>query len=328
MDLAGSWSESERALQRKSNSYRFNLVAELVGADGSGLERLKQEANLKGLWVLAESLQQKDRGAPPASGRQLHFVGRVLDEVNVRLFRELLERALEDTHTKITDRIEKRRRKAEAAAAAGGTTKADPVGAAAAPAGGAPAAPGGAPAAEAAAAPPREAGATNGQAGGWHPGGPGAPPAHGWPGPPPYWAAGWRPPPGGGPPEMGPGGAGFEGYPPHFPGPGGSQAAPGSYPPPPGASGPWSRPPMSATHGGQATVFEQMQPPTRRMEDASTTGHQDGERRSRSRRRRHRGSGEGDKDRKHRSGSRKGRRRRRGRSGSGGGSGGGRGASQ
>jgi len=310
MDLAGSWSESERALQRKSNSYRFNLVAELVGADGAGLERLKQEAKLKGLWVLAESLQQKDRGAPPVSGRQLHFVGRVQDEVNVRLFRELLERALEETHTRITDRIEKRRRKAEAAAAAGGTVKADAAEAVATSAVGMAAAPRGVPATETAAVPPREAGATNGQAGGWRPGGPSA---H-WPGSPPYWA-GWRPPPGGGPSEMGPGAAGFEGYPAHFPGPGGPQAAPGSYPPPPGTAGPWCRPPMSATQGGTTTVFEQTQPPTRRMEDASMTGHQDSEKRSRSRRRRHRG-GEGDKDRKHRSGSRKGRRRRRGRSGS------------
>jgi len=302
MDLAGSWSESERALQRKSNSYRFNLIAELVGADGSGLERLKQEAKLKGLWVLAESLQQKDRGAPPASGRQLHFVGRIQDEANVWLFRELLERALEATHTKITDRIEKRKRKAEAAALVGGSLKADVAGSFSTPTAGIPVAPGGVPATETAALPPPEAGANNGRASGWHPGGSGGPPAHSWPGPPPYWA-GWRPPPGGGPPEMGPGGAGYEGYP--FPGPGGSrpQAAPGGYPPPPGAAG------KGGTKGGKATVFERMQPPTHRMEDSSTTGHQDGERRSRSRRRRHRG-GDVHEDRKHRSGSRKGRRRR------------------
>merc|ERR1719362_991205 len=173
MDLAGSWSESERALQRKSNCYRFNLVAEIVGADGSGLERIKTEAQLKGLWMLAESLQQKDRGAPPACGRQLHFVGRVQDEANVQLFRELLERALEETHTKITDRIEKRKRKAEAAALVGEATKADAAGAVATSAVGIPAAPGAVPASEATTVPPREAGATNGQAGSWHPGAPG-----------------------------------------------------------------------------------------------------------------------------------------------------------
>ncbi|CAE8658042.1 unnamed protein product, partial [Polarella glacialis] len=46
-DLAGSWSESERVLQRKANCYKFNLLAELVGADGKGLERMKAEAKLK-----------------------------------------------------------------------------------------------------------------------------------------------------------------------------------------------------------------------------------------------------------------------------------------
>jgi len=313
-DLAGSWAESERALQRKANSYRFNLIAELVGADGSGLERLKQDAKLKHLWVLAESLQQKDRNAPPASGRQLHFVGRVQDEANVQLFRELLERALEETHTKITDRIEKRRRKAEAAAFIGVPQKAVAAATIATPAVGIPTAPGGIPATETAPT-PREAGAPNGQ-GGWHPGGPGNPGGpHGWAGPPPPYWGGWRPPPGGGPPPPG-----FEGYPPHFPGPGGPQA-PGGYPAPPNAA------------GGPCTVFEQMQAPTRPMEDGIAAGQQDGERRSRSRRRRHRG-GDGGKDRKHRSGSRKERRRRRGRSGSddggggGGGDGGSRGTSQ
>lgn len=305
-DLVGSWSESERALQRKSNSYRFNLVAELVGADGSGLERLKTEAKLKGLWVLAESLQQKDRSAPPPTGRQLHFVGRVQEEAHMQLFQELLERALEETHTKITDRIEKRRRKAEAAAVAGGAEKAEAsvaVAASSVPAAGG---------CQAQEAPP-----LNGQAG-WH--GPGAGPGT-WPGPPPFWG-GWRPTAAGAVPELAAGAGGmpsagvgpFEGYP-HFPGPG--QAPPG-YPGPvgsPGAPGPWGRPPVSAAPSAKATVFEQMQPSARRPEDGPLQAH-DSERRSRSRRRRHRG-GDGDKDKKNRSGSRKGRRRRRERSGSG-----------
>ncbi|CAJ1457331.1 unnamed protein product [Effrenium voratum] len=110
-DLQGSWSESERVLQRKNNCYRFNLVAELVGADGSGLERMKAEAKLKGLWILGETLQLKDRTAPRASGRQLHFVGRCVEEPNVRLFRDLLERELEAIHKKISSRLEKRKQK-------------------------------------------------------------------------------------------------------------------------------------------------------------------------------------------------------------------------
>ncbi|CAK9044343.1 CUGBP Elav-like family member 4 (CELF-4) (Bruno-like protein 4) (CUG-BP- and ETR-3-like factor 4) (RNA-binding protein BRUNOL-4), partial [Durusdinium trenchii] len=110
-DLAGSWSESERVLQRKTNCYRFNVVAELVGADGSGLERIKAEARLKGLWILGESLQLKDKTAPKACGRQLHFVGRCTEEVNVRFFRDLLERELEVIHRKIASRLEKRKQK-------------------------------------------------------------------------------------------------------------------------------------------------------------------------------------------------------------------------
>jgi len=273
MDLVGSWSESERALQRKSNSYRFNLLAEFVGADGSGLERLKVEAKLKGLWIIAETLQQKDRSAPPPSGRQLHFIGRVQDEAHVQRFQELLERALEETHTKISDRMEKRRRKA-GAATAGGAAGSSP-------------AKGSAPAGEAA----------------WQSsGGPGA-----WQ-TPAYWG-GWQPPPGSGPGH-------FEGYP-QFPAHG--QMPPGfaGQPGQPGPPGPWNRPPAAATPSGKggssATVFEQMQPSTRELEDgAQALDHQ---RRSRSRRRRHRSRDGGDKD-KNNTGSHKGRRRRRGRSGS------------
>lgn len=110
-DLQGSWSESERVLQRKNNCYRFNLVAELVGADGSGLEKMKAEAKLKGLWILGESLQLKDRTAPRASGRQLHFVGRCTEEPHARVFRDLLEREIEVIHKKILSRLEKRKQK-------------------------------------------------------------------------------------------------------------------------------------------------------------------------------------------------------------------------
>jgi len=112
--LTGWWSESERALQRKSNCYRFNLIAELVGKDGIALDKLKSEAQIKGMWLLAESLQQKDRHAPPRSARQLHFVARCTEDVQATNFRELLERSLEEAHGRISDRIEKRKRKADA----------------------------------------------------------------------------------------------------------------------------------------------------------------------------------------------------------------------
>mmetsp|Transcript_78979 Transcript_78979/g.139409 ORF Transcript_78979/g.139409 Transcript_78979/m.139409 type:complete len:268 (-) Transcript_78979:115-918(-) len=126
-DLAGSWSESERVLQRKNNCYRFNLVAELVGADGSGLEKMKAEAKLKGLWILGESLQLKDRTAPQASGKQLHFVGRCTEEVNARLFRDLLERELEVIHKKIGTRMEKRKQKESGTAPEADAGKAEGV---------------------------------------------------------------------------------------------------------------------------------------------------------------------------------------------------------
>ena len=45
-DLIGQWSESERALQLKSSCYGFNLILELVAANGSGLEQLKSESKV------------------------------------------------------------------------------------------------------------------------------------------------------------------------------------------------------------------------------------------------------------------------------------------
>eukprot|EP00930_Biecheleria_cincta_P002468 TRINITY_DN103484_c0_g1_i1.p1 TRINITY_DN103484_c0_g1~~TRINITY_DN103484_c0_g1_i1.p1 ORF type:complete len:849 (+),score=177.61 TRINITY_DN103484_c0_g1_i1:40-2586(+) len=120
-DLQGSWSESERVLQRKNNCYRFNLVAELVGADGSGLEKMKEEAKLKGLWILGESLQLKDRTAPRAAGRQLHFVGRCAEEPHARVFRDIMEREIEAIHKKILSRLEKRKQKESGASAPTGT---------------------------------------------------------------------------------------------------------------------------------------------------------------------------------------------------------------
>eukprot|EP00928_Gymnodinium_smaydae_P089567 TRINITY_DN73513_c0_g1_i1.p1 TRINITY_DN73513_c0_g1~~TRINITY_DN73513_c0_g1_i1.p1 ORF type:complete len:893 (-),score=143.39 TRINITY_DN73513_c0_g1_i1:151-2787(-) len=115
-DLVGSWSESERVLQRKGNCYGFNLISELVGENGAGLERLKTEAKLNGIWLLAESLKQKDVEAPGPDGKQVHFVGRVTEEAHVQLFRELLEKSLEEAHARITDRLERRKRKAQSAA--------------------------------------------------------------------------------------------------------------------------------------------------------------------------------------------------------------------
>lgn len=114
-DLVGTWSESERALQRKDvNCYRFNLIDELVCSDGSGLERLKTECHLSGIWCLAETLRQRDRTSPPPSGKQLHFVGRFADEAHVDILRESLQEAFRKIHRRISDRMERRSRKAAA----------------------------------------------------------------------------------------------------------------------------------------------------------------------------------------------------------------------
>jgi len=319
-DLAGCWSESERALQRKANCYKFNLVAELVGADGSGLERLKTEAKLKGLWVLAESLQQRDRTAPPPSGRQLHFVGRCFEESHVQLFRELLERALEETHAKIMDRMEKRKRKAVPIPAEDNAGRVESDTAAPTEAGlGASAGPCVAkqppPVQQAASEVGSAFGApsltttTRGDA--WHAGG-------AWP-PPAYWGN-WRPTVAGGngPPAPGgtlppPGLPPFDVY--RFP-PG--QGVPTGYGmgPPPTGPAPWGRS-LPPGPPAQATVFEQRQPATRATDDMSQQSQEkerctseDKKQRSRSRHRKHRSSNK-EKERKHRSNSRKRRRRRR-----------------
>jgi len=160
-DLVGSWSDSERILQRKLNCYRFNLISELVGKDGGGLERLKADGKLKGLWFLADSLQQRDKHAPKLLGKQVHLVGRFTDETHIKLLHELLERILEEVHARIADRIERRKRKGAAAARAAERPK---TAAAQAPAYPAPA------------------------------------PGAAWPAPAPYWGGPAGAPPGGAPP--------------------------------------------------------------------------------------------------------------------------------
>jgi len=193
-DLTGWWSESERVLQRKANIYRFNLICELVGRNGVELERLKTGSNVKDVWMLAESLQQRARHAPPRSGRQVHFVARCPEETNAAQFREMLERALEDAHNRISDRIEKRKRKAE-----GGNkenTKAPAAKPAEVPAVQAP---------WAAGAPPP--GAWPPAPGGYWPPPGGAPPSWGYPpgqGPPPGYPPPGHPPWGHPPPGVGP----------------------------------------------------------------------------------------------------------------------------
>lgn len=208
-ELTGWWSESERVLQRKSNCYRFNLIAELAGKDGVGIQRWKSDGSLKEAWMLAETLQQKDRHAPPRSARQLHFVARCADEEQVGQFREILERAVEDAHGSISDRIEKRKRKAELAAAANNKENA-----VAKDAGGG-----------AAKLPPVDPGTMNPASGApWS----GPPPGGQWP-PVGYWGPG-GPPPGSAPPQWYPGQAPPPGY------PGAPQGQWGQAPAPPGVS--------------------------------------------------------------------------------------------
>mmetsp|Transcript_3515 Transcript_3515/g.8752 ORF Transcript_3515/g.8752 Transcript_3515/m.8752 type:complete len:886 (-) Transcript_3515:50-2707(-) len=115
-ELSGQWSESERALQRKLNSYHFSLVVELVGPDGSKLQALRDEAKVKSLWLMAESLTQRDREAPVASGKQLQFVARCSSQEQVSLLRECLERSMSAIHSKIKKRDARKRRKSEEAA--------------------------------------------------------------------------------------------------------------------------------------------------------------------------------------------------------------------
>lgn len=112
-DLIGSWSQSERMLQRKANCHRFNYIVELVGeTNGASLERARQDMNLKRLWVTGESLRQKDKLAPNLDIKQLQFVGRFVEESQVERFREYLMRYVERTHTRIEHRLLKRKRKA------------------------------------------------------------------------------------------------------------------------------------------------------------------------------------------------------------------------
>lgn len=261
-DLTGWWSESERVLQRRSNCYRFNLISELVGDKGIGLESMKAEAKLEGLWMLSESLQQRDPHAPPLDGRQLHFCGRCAEEAHIKVFQEILESAVEDAHSKISDRIERRKRKEQKAAVLAEREKEAAEKAASSNATtGAPPAPSSQP------APGQEgwAGAAGpGPGGSW-------PPPAGSPGA--YWGAPGGPM--GGPPGASP----YDAY--RYPG----QAPPGA---PPG----WGQPPAPPA---SVSVFEQG--PQAARQDASQQGKEKGEERrrgSRSRRRRHRSTRTGE----------------------------------
>ncbi|CAK0861848.1 unnamed protein product, partial [Prorocentrum cordatum] len=272
MDLTGRWSESERALQKKANCYRFNVVAELVGADGSGLDRLKKEAKLKSFWVLAECLTQKDRLAPAPDGRQLHFAARCPDEASARAFRDLLEKTLEETHARISDRMEKRKRKAQELVAAPAEKKAP-------------------------AQPRSSAEAPNGQPP-WH-----APPAAGgWPQAGSGWGGGWGGAWQGAPATAGSGGAapppGYPGY----PGPGG--APPWAAPPAPAPA-----PPAGAAPAGPS-VFEQRAQGAAQEKDGDKRQSRS-RRRKHHRKDGAENKDVAEKERRHRSGSRK-RRRRRG----------------
>lgn len=283
-DLAGAWSESERALQRKANCYRFSLLAELVGADGSGLERLKTESNVESLWLMADSLQQRDRSAPPPSGRQMHFVARCTDESQVETLRECLERAVDEVHGKIGDRIEKRERKEQAIADGLLEDKANRAHASTGPPpfeqhmGGMPMM--------------MEGGSPKDQApwGGWRP-------------PHAFWPPGWQPPPGGAPPAgVPPSGKGGPAQAPHMMGPFDPFRYPGQMPgyPPGSGPSPWGPPPPQLQ--GQASVFEQA---ARRPEE-DEKHHGDDQKPHSHHRRRREGN---DWEREHRSGSRKRRRR-------------------
>jgi len=290
-DLTGWWSESERVLQRKTNCYRFNLISELVGEKGMGIESMKAEAKLEGLWLLAESLQQRDPHAPPRLGRQLHFLGRCTEEAHVKLFQEILESAVEDAHSKITERIERRKRKEQKAAVLAERQAAEKAASSNATA----------------AAPPSQP-----------PPGP-----EGWPGAPPGPGAGGQWPPPSGPPGAywgGPGGP--MGGPPPGTSPYDAYRYPGQAPP--GAPG-WGQPPAQPAG---VSVFEQGASARPREDGTPQAKGRDGEER---RRRKHRSSRDagaatgagggregGDEERRHGGEGGHKRRRRRHRSRSGG----------
>eukprot|EP00746_Dinoflagellata_sp_MGD_P147996 gnl/MRDRNA2_/MRDRNA2_80279_c0_seq1.p1 gnl/MRDRNA2_/MRDRNA2_80279_c0~~gnl/MRDRNA2_/MRDRNA2_80279_c0_seq1.p1 ORF type:complete len:651 (+),score=118.72 gnl/MRDRNA2_/MRDRNA2_80279_c0_seq1:274-1953(+) len=107
-DVCGVWSESERALQGGKNCYRFNIIADLVGKDGSGLHKLRAACDLRNLWLVAEELKQRDSTAPEPQGKQLQFVARYTDPAQLSKLREQLRVALQEIHSKIKSKREKK----------------------------------------------------------------------------------------------------------------------------------------------------------------------------------------------------------------------------
>jgi len=285
-ELCGQWSESERALQRKSSCYAFSLIVDLVGADGENLKSLKEECKVKDLWVMAESLTQKDREAPAPSGKQLHVVARCSDQSQVQLLRQCLERALGSMHQRIVKRERRKRRKAEDAAAgiqrpkkaAGGGKDVPGPPASAPPAPGATPPPGAVwPPTNGQAAPPAPHSAP-GAGGGWHP-----PPHAPWvppPGAPPgyYW-----PPPPGHPAGAPPGGKGGDrGQPPPFDPYRAYGHGPPPRAPPPGHMACGGHPPPGVHDGGRERSRGRRRG---RHENGGGEGHRDGHHRHHRRRR-------------------------------------------
>jgi len=98
------WSESERAAQRSLSVYRADLTLAFAEPSGRILRSVMVRCKVNELWLLSEAVRLKDKRAPAAAAKQLHFSV----ECEVDEFEEMkaaLGNVLEAFHEKATMRL-------------------------------------------------------------------------------------------------------------------------------------------------------------------------------------------------------------------------------
>lgn len=99
-DVVAWWSESERAQRRAASAYNADLHSAFGGVNDRIAAALLAASKLKEVWMLSEQYQPKDRGAPSAKAKQLHFCAEC-DEQEFSHLKEVLSNALKSFHLKV-----------------------------------------------------------------------------------------------------------------------------------------------------------------------------------------------------------------------------------
>lgn len=115
-DVVGTWSESERAMQRHTNVYKSNIAPLFLGGPGAkgaggGLEQMKKLSGVTALFMYAneESSKDEDETKNPLAEKRFRFEAKCTDEQFSNL-RAALGRAMMEIHERISERLKKVKR--------------------------------------------------------------------------------------------------------------------------------------------------------------------------------------------------------------------------